>query len=418
MAIQIGLTRRLGLLVLVLSFLVPVLPTDIAEAGTSTAALQQALKDKGFYRGAVDGSYGSKTQYAVMAFRKEIGATRSFSWSNSLWDDLEIYQAPYTEHDEPDRLEINLTKQTAHLFRGGELKATFPIASGNGEIFANLYGNPVRAVTPTGSYTVFRREYGWYTSYLGSLYNPWFFNGGIAIHGSNDVPAYPASHGCVRLTIWDSNFLNQYMFMGMPVHVFNQPSGTGPVYASDGPFADVPADHTFAAAVQWMVDADITDGCRLYFYCPDVQATRGTIAAFMKRALGPYLGPAPPAEFADTEGHVFENAIEWLAGHGITKGCNPPANTNFCPDRTVSRGEMAAMFMRAADDLIAISSESINPDRFVDTQGHTFQNASAWLAAAKVTLGCNPPANDEFCPDSKVTRAQLAAFLKRIVDRL
>ncbi len=76
------------------------------------------------------------------------------------------------------------------------------------------------------------------------------------------------------------------------------------------------------------------------------------------------------------------------------------------------------MFMRAAEDLLVISPESINPDRFVDTQGHTFQNASAWLAAAKVTLGCNPPANDEFCPDSKVTRAQLAAFLKRIVERL
>jgi hypothetical protein len=30
-----------------------------------------------------------------------------------------------------------------------------------------------------------------------------------------------------------------------------------------------------------------------------------------------------------------------------------------------------------------------------------------------VTLGCNPPANDKFCPDDKVTRGQMAAFLTR-----
>ena len=60
------------------------------------ARLQQALKDKKFYRGSIDGIYGAQTQQAVMAFRKEIGASRSFSWSDSHWDELEIYQAPYT----------------------------------------------------------------------------------------------------------------------------------------------------------------------------------------------------------------------------------------------------------------------------------------------------------------------------------
>ena len=64
------------------------LPMDLALSAPeletqsqSTANLQQALKDKGFYRGPVDGNYGAMTQQAVMAFRKEIGASRSFTWS-------------------------------------------------------------------------------------------------------------------------------------------------------------------------------------------------------------------------------------------------------------------------------------------------------------------------------------------------
>ena len=90
------------------------------------ARLQQALKDKKFYRGSIDGIYGAQTQQAVMAFRKEIGASRSFSWSDSHWDDLELYQAPYTRFDEPDRVEVNLSKQTAHLYRGGDSGGHLP----------------------------------------------------------------------------------------------------------------------------------------------------------------------------------------------------------------------------------------------------------------------------------------------------
>ena len=55
---------------------------ELATYSTSVARLQQALKDKKFYRGSIDGIYGAQTQQAVMAFRKEIGASRSFSWSD------------------------------------------------------------------------------------------------------------------------------------------------------------------------------------------------------------------------------------------------------------------------------------------------------------------------------------------------
>jgi hypothetical protein len=55
-------------------------------------------------------------------------------------------------------------------------------------------------------------------------------------------------------------------------------------------------------------------------------------------------------------------------------------------------------------------------DLFTDDDGHLFEHAIDKLGAAKVTLGCNPPANTHFCPDDYMTRGQMAAFLKRALD--
>ena len=219
------------------------LPMDLALSAPeletqsqSTANLQQALKDKGFYRGPVDGNYGAMTQQAVMAFRKEIGASRSFSWSNSHWDELSNYVRPWTPFrlNEPDRVEINLTRQVMYFYKGGNLLGIFPVSSGNGQPYTNSFGTFSTANTPVGDFNITRHIRGWRISYLGSLWNPWYFKGGYAIHGSLSVPAYPASHGCVRLTMWDSDFLESYFEVGMPFHVWYQPSGTGPVFAPGG----------------------------------------------------------------------------------------------------------------------------------------------------------------------------------------
>ncbi|MGA9594508.1 MAG: hypothetical protein WBV06_00005, partial [Acidimicrobiia bacterium] len=44
--------------------------------------------------------------------------------------------------------------------------------------------------------------------------------------------------------------------------------------------------------------------------------------------------------FTDVDGgNVFAADICWLANQGITKGCNPPANTEFCPKDEVTRGQ-------------------------------------------------------------------------------
>jgi hypothetical protein len=73
----------------------------------------------------------------------------------------------------------------------------------------------------------------------------------------------------------------------------------------------------------------------------------------------------------------------------------------------VTRGQMAAFLVRALD---LGRSDAVD---FVDDEGSVFEADIQSLAAAGITRGCNPPANDRFCPNDAVTRGQMAAFLKR-----
>jgi hypothetical protein len=111
--------------------------------------------------------------------------------------------------------------------------------------------------------------------------------------------------------------------------------------------------------------------------------------------------------FIDDDGSVHETDIEELANRGITKGCNPPDNTRFCPDDALTRGQMAAFLVRALD--LAPAEE----DAFVDDEDSIFEDDINRLAAAGITKGCDPPDNTRFCPDDAVTRAQMASFLVR-----
>lgn len=47
-------------------------------------------------------------------------------------------------------------------------------------------------------------------------------------------------------------------------------------------------------------------------------------------------------------------------------------------------------------------------------KGHLFHDDIAWMAETGVTKGCNPPANDRYCPDDNVTRGEMAAFIHRL----
>jgi hypothetical protein len=165
-------------------------------------------------------------------------------------------------------------------------------------------------------------------------------------------------------------------------------------------------------AIEAIAAAGITRGCNPPYqtgYCPDSVVTRGQMAAFLVRALG-LTDAGGGNSFADDDESIFENDIAKLAAAGITRGCNPPANTMFCPTSKVTRGQMAAFLTRA----LGLTDRLVNA--FGDDDGSVFEGDIERLAAAGITRGCNPPSNTKFCPNSPVTRAQMATFLTRALD--
>lgn len=166
---------------------------------------------------------------------------------------------------------------------------------------------------------------------------------------------------------------------------------------------------TFVDDIHWLWDRSITRGCNppyLNRYCPDSAVTRGQMAAFLTRALD--LPPTDTDAFVDDDDSVFENDINRMAAAGITKGCNPPTNDAFCPERKVTREQMAAFLVRAFS-----YTDDGDGDLFSDDDPSIFEGDIDKLATAGVTKGCDPPDNDRFCPTENVTRGQMAAFLHR-----
>ncbi|MDJ0954465.1 MAG: S-layer homology domain-containing protein [Acidimicrobiia bacterium] len=175
------------------------------------------------------------------------------------------------------------------------------------------------------------------------------------------------------------------------------------------PFIDI-ASSQFVDDIVWLSGESITKGCNPPSnsrYCPTATVTRGEMAAFLVRALG-LTDNGGGNNFVDDDGSVFENDIAKLAAAGITKGCNPPVNDRFCPGDRVTREQMAAFLVRAYG-----LTDNGGSNTFIDDDGSIFENDIAKLATAGITKGCNPPANTEFCPYSAVTREQMAAFLHR-----
>jgi hypothetical protein len=146
----------------------------------------------------------------------------------------------------------------------------------------------------------------------------------------------------------------------------------------------------------------ITRGCAPERYCPDRPVTRGELATMLVRSFG--LTGSSTSQFTDTSHSEHADAIAVLAETGITKGCGP---NQFCPDRYVTRGELATFFTR----LLELPAES-GPG-FVDVAGTEHSSAIGALAASGITRGCS---GDRFCPESPVTRGQLASFLLRAID--
>ena len=162
-------------------------------------ALQRRLKELGYWLGAPDGSFGSLTQQAVWAFQKSAGLERDGVVGPKTLRALAAGIRPKATIG-GNGVEIDLDRQILLVVRGGSVRTFLNTSTGSGEEYTSTSGNRAIAVTPRGSYTVYRAVDGPVTNSLGQLWRPRFFHRGIAVHGSGNIPPWPDSHGCARLS--------------------------------------------------------------------------------------------------------------------------------------------------------------------------------------------------------------------------
>ncbi|MCP5035424.1 MAG: L,D-transpeptidase family protein [Actinomycetia bacterium] len=196
------------------------------DEGEAVESLQKRLASGPFNPGPIDGEYGSATITAVWALEKLAGVPVDGDWGpldEMAWEQLTDNQIGHPEKDHDQRwVEFDLSDQLVKVYDPG---STVPVlishaSSGSGVPWANE-DHSGSSITPTGSFHINGRISGWRESSLniGRLYNPLYFNGGIAFHGATSVPLYPASHGCVRLPMHIAEEMPSELPNGTPVHV-------------------------------------------------------------------------------------------------------------------------------------------------------------------------------------------------------
>ena len=169
------------------------------DSGPKVLALQKRLSELGYWLGEPDGSFGSLTRQAVYALQKSAGISRDGVVGPKTARALEAGVRPAVTLS-GDGVEIVLSRQILIVVRDGTARTILNTSTGNGEAYTSTSGNRAIATTPKGSFTVYRAVDGPLTNSLGELWRPRFFHRGIAVHGSPNIPPWPASHGCARLS--------------------------------------------------------------------------------------------------------------------------------------------------------------------------------------------------------------------------
>ena len=149
--------------------------------------------------------------------------------------------------------------------------------------------------------------------------------------------------------------------------------------------------------------------CAPQRFCPDEPLSRRDMAVWLVRLLDTASPTRPDSvRFVDVPvDQWWAPHVERLAEWDVTRGCAEEPEARYCPDRTVTRGQMAAFLVRAFDLPRAESAG------FADTAEHFFRHQIDALAASGIALGCISWPTALYCPDRPVTRAEMASFLHR-----
>lgn len=200
----------------------------VGSRGVAVLALKKRLAELHYDVGDVNSFYDKQTRQAVLAFQKYNELNRTGTYTLETQEAL--LEAMPAEGQHPElglpRIEIDLTRQVLLFFDDTGLNRIIAVSTGSDRKYCEKSKKSGRrvcgvALTPLGTFKIQRKIPGWRESDLGKLYNPLYFSGGFAIHGAPSVPAYNASHGCVRISVATSLWFYGTIKNGTPVILFD-----------------------------------------------------------------------------------------------------------------------------------------------------------------------------------------------------
>jgi peptidoglycan hydrolase-like protein with peptidoglycan-binding domain len=231
--------------------------------GDDVRRLQTRLAELGFDPGPVDGRYGGVTIQSVWAFEKLVMKTPREEATGrvtpEMWDLMQDpiqVQPRRPSFGGATHVEVYLPEQVLAVFTDNRPVLVAHISSGeldaagnpapycdkavwDTDAFGNRYPEPrtgeacATAKTPGGVFEIHRMELGNHRSALGGMTNPVYFNYGIAIHGADNVPLKPASHGCVRINQYLATYFQELVAKGDKVLVWGHDGQQPEEYSED-----------------------------------------------------------------------------------------------------------------------------------------------------------------------------------------
>jgi L,D-transpeptidase catalytic domain/Putative peptidoglycan binding domain len=227
-------------------------PLSQGMSGASVSRLQTRLKELGFDPGPVDGQFGTGTKQAVWAYEKLTNPNIRYDEvtgvvTNDVWlamQDHVTFPPRRQTGAGTTHMEIYLDRQVGIVYTDDQVKLITHISTGElnadgtpktwcedvtydtdarGEPLPEPETKPMCAEskTPGGVFEFYRRYEGTRNGPLGSMWNPVYFNYGIAVHGAQNVPDSPASHGCVRIPMFISEYFPSLVADGDRVYVWD-----------------------------------------------------------------------------------------------------------------------------------------------------------------------------------------------------
>jgi lipoprotein-anchoring transpeptidase ErfK/SrfK len=199
------------------------------------------LHSLGYWISAQDSIKNYPNKQAILAWQKVEGRKRSGVLRDSDFEAVMHATRPVAK-DLMHRYHVEVDLDRQVLFTVDSLDRVawiVPVSTGSGKYFETLDSTTGEmhgryALTPRGNFKVYYRVAGWKKSQLGLLYDPLYVMGGIAIHGAKEVPAKPASHGCVRIPMFTADVLFRAVPMGTPVMIYGENPPRSRDYATTG----------------------------------------------------------------------------------------------------------------------------------------------------------------------------------------